>query len=313
MGSSLVVPLVKARSAESGGKACNLRYAEMAGLTVPETYIVTVDAWRKFVDQAGDFVSGLQLPAKNAVEIERNREAAGVIRSLLSAASVPDDVTREVKSVLRQVLVGSGVAVRSSAVAEDAARESFAGQFESYLNLKSSAEILTSIKACWLSGVEARVFEYQNRKREDSVFPLPMAVLLQKMVAASVSGIAFSRDPVSGDNSRIWITSNFGLGTTVVDGSVVPDTYIVDRSSGEVVSAVVGDKHAREEPAPAGVRRVDVDASERRRSSLDGESLRLIWNAVLRCEEFLDRDADLEWAFEGCELSVLQVRPITVL
>ncbi|HAL42548.1 MAG TPA: hypothetical protein DCP57_08895, partial [Gammaproteobacteria bacterium] len=207
------------------------------------------------------------------------------------------------------------VAVRSSANAEDLPGLSFAGQQETYLNVRGADEVSDAVKRCWASLWTAQAISYrhQNGIPQDSV---AMAVVVQVMVPSQVSGILFTANPTTGERSEMIINASFGLGEAVVSGQVTPDTYIMDKASGEVREQIIGPKQQKiVSDAEQGVRLEDVAESDRALSSLSGERLAELLAAAKKIENLFDGlPQDIEWAYgtDGA-LALLQSRPITNL
>ena len=207
------------------------------------------------------------------------------------------------------------MAVRSSANAEDLPGLSFAGQQETYLNVRGADEVSDAVKRCWASLWTAQAISYrhQNGIPQDSV---AMAVVVQVMVPSQVSGILFTANPTTGERSEMIINASFGLGEAVVSGQVTPDTYIMDKASGEVREQIIGPKQQKiVSDAEQGVRLEDVAESDRALSSLSGERLAELLAAAKKIENLFDGlPQDIEWAYgtDGA-LALLQSRPITNL
>jgi len=223
-------------------------------------------------------------------------------------------VRREVLDALLQLCPdGQAVAVRSSAVDEDGTGHSFAGQFESYLFVDPQ-DVPSRVLDVWRSGYSDRVLAYRREhKLEGDV--RPPAVLVQRMVNAEVSGVAFGADPVSGRRGIVVIAALHGLGTALVSGECDADTFHVDRI-GTIVHREVADKtrmHSADPTTRDGVATVDVPDVLVRRAALTDAQVLEVTKLVRACGSHFGRPQDIEWAIEGGQLFLLQSRPITSL
>jgi pyruvate,water dikinase len=202
--------------------------------------------------------------------------------------------------------------VRSSATAEDSRGYAFPGLFRTVLDLADVRSVYEAIAAVRSSASSATVREYAEYHGID-LRDFRMAVLIQTLVPAMVAGVAFSRDPVTGE-AGVVIESNYGLGETVVDGSVTPDSLTVLRD-GTISQRRVGSKKAKVVVTTHGtrIRRLATSELERASCSLDDEGARLVAEAVFRLEDDLETPVDVEWAAVPDRLYILQSRPITTL
>jgi phosphoenolpyruvate synthase/pyruvate phosphate dikinase len=203
------------------------------------------------------------------------------------------------------------VAVRSSAVAEDGAAASFAGQYETFLNVQGEDELLAAVERCWDAAASQRVHDYREAHGlpgDDSV-----AVLVQQLVPADVSAVVFSADPVQGGRDIVVVNASWGLGESIVGGTVTPDTIYVRRSDLSVAERHVAEKTRMTVPAPRGTREVDVPVLLRRRPVLTDEHAAKLAQLAVSLEAESGRPVDIEAAFSSDTAYVLQARPITTL
>jgi pyruvate,water dikinase len=204
------------------------------------------------------------------------------------------------------------VAVRSSAVDEDGADASFAGQHESYLNLIGLERVAAAVSDCLASFVSSRALEYR-RAHGLAAIQGRAAVLVQRLVPADVSAVVFSANPVTGDRAEIVINSSWGLGESVVGGTVTPDTYVLRRSDLSISDRRVADKRLMTIGVPGGTREVPVPGRAKNLPSLRDDQARDAARLALELEDATGRPVDLECAWAGEELHLLQCRPITTL
>jgi pyruvate, water dikinase len=208
------------------------------------------------------------------------------------------------------------VAVRSSAIGEDSAEATFAGQQDTYLWVRGADAVGDAVQKCWASLYSAEAVSYREHLGDRAPAQPAMGVTVQLMVDAAVSGVMFTCNPVSGDPSMIAINASWGLGLAVVGGEVTPDDYLVSKITGEVVRQTIADKSLEYVPAPdgRGTVRVDVDDDRRRVACLDAASIGVLLDLGKRIQRHFGAHQDVEWAFDrDGELFVLQSRPVTGL
>ncbi|HJQ28676.1 MAG TPA: PEP/pyruvate-binding domain-containing protein, partial [Rubrobacter sp.] len=205
------------------------------------------------------------------------------------------------------------VAVRSSATAEDLPYASFAGQQDTYLNVVGEEAVLDAVRRCWASLWTDRAVSYRATNGIDP-HGVRLAVAVQRMVDASVAGVLFTANPVTGKRRQAVIDASPGLGEAVVSGMVNPDHFVVDTAKGKIVERRLGDKRvAVRAAAGSGTERVEVAASEDE-ASLSDPQIRALAELGARVEEYYGSPQDTEWAIDGDgEVWLLQARPITTL
>lgn len=201
------------------------------------------------------------------------------------------------------------VAVRSSAVDEDGQRASFAGQYESYLNVRGIAAVEAAIVACWQSAFGARVQRYRQQGGAATTAQ-PLAVLVQQMVPADLALVVFSRHPVT-QQSDVVINATWGLGQSIVDGSTTPDTYVVRRRDGVVVEQTVGAKASMTILQATGVKQMTTPRPMRSQAVLNTAQIQAVTHLTLQLEAEMGWPVDLEAAYQHQQLHLLQCRPIT--
>jgi phosphoenolpyruvate synthase/pyruvate phosphate dikinase len=204
------------------------------------------------------------------------------------------------------------VAVRSSAVDEDGATDSFAGQHETYLNVSGLASVTEAVLRCWESARSHRALEYR-RQRGLTSRRVRLAVLIQQQVASDVSAVVFSADPLTGGRGEVVINASWGLGESVVGGSVTPDTFTVSRATMAVSSRQVATKSRMTVAVPGGSREVVVPRMLQTRPSLTDEQAVEMARLAVRLEARMGWPVDIECAYSRDRLYLLQCRPITTL
>jgi pyruvate,water dikinase len=223
-------------------------------------------------------------------------EIIAAISDLMACHSLPDFIA----------------AVRSSAVDEDGATASFAGQHETYLNIVGADAIIQAVIRCWESARSERALEY--RRRQGLSWERPqLAVLVQQLVASDVSAVVFSANPITGNRDEVVINASWGLGESIVDGTVTPDMFVVRKPDLAIIDRAIADKQRMTVSAPGGTREVDVPRFLREQSSLTDDQAIEMARLAITLESTMEHPVDVECAFAGGELYLLQCRPITTL
>ncbi|MCC7367330.1 MAG: PEP/pyruvate-binding domain-containing protein [Chloroflexi bacterium] len=208
------------------------------------------------------------------------------------------------------------VAVRSSAVDEDGAETSFAGQHDTYLNVIGAEAVGAAIVRCWESARAPRVLEYR-RQHGLATDGASIAVLVQQLVVADVSGVVFSANPLTGNRDEVVVNASWGLGESVVGGSVTPDTFVVratgDPAGWQVTVRTVAEKRKMTVAVAGGTREVDVPRLMARQPSLSDAQLREMAGLARDLEATMGWPVDIECAYRDDVLYLLQCRPITTL
>ncbi|QLG62980.1 phosphoenolpyruvate synthase [Halorarum salinum] len=297
-----------------GGKAASLGELTGAGLPVPPGFVVTAGTYRTFIEEAGideELFAAMEIDPEDSAELKAAEETA---RELILGADLPESVADEILEAYRSMggEEEAFVAVRSSATAEDLPDASFAGQQETFLNVREEV-LVQRVKECWASLFSQRAIYYRQQKG----FPhdeVDIAVVVQRMVDADKSGVMFTSHPSTGE-PRIIVEAAWGLGEAVVSGSVSPDNYVVDRETATVEEVTIADKKVMMEKDPETGETVERDVEEDRREKRvlsDGEIERLVELGRL-VEDHYDTPQDVEWAIYDGDVYMLQSRPITTI
>jgi phosphoenolpyruvate synthase/pyruvate phosphate dikinase len=241
--------------------------------------------------------------------------AADVYRAAGSRARVTETVRAAVADAYRQLaeLIGDpepSVAVRSSATDEDAQDASFAGQYATLLNITGIDALVVAIETIWRSAHSEPSWA-DRRTLGLSADDVSLAVLVQALVPADVSGVLFSANPVTGRRDEYVVSASWGLGESIVRGSVTPDDWVLDAESLEVRRETISDKRCMTIAVDGGIREIEVPEALRHRPSMSPEQLRAVARLGTRLEEVTGWPVDAEFAFTGGRLYLLQCRPIT--
>ena len=285
-----------------GGKARALAELDAAGFQVPEWFVLLPEA----------FEQSLTLEQRTALSSAQN---ATEIQAAVAEIKCCQDVAAQLCAAARKLGGADAVlAVRSSALSEDSARFSFAGQLESYLFV-SPQQLCERVADVWRSGFSRRLMAYRV-KQGLPLMPDAPAVLVQRMIDAAKSGIAFSASPVSGRRRIVVVSATYGLGTALVSGAAEGDTYEVG-DDGQIVSRAIANKrfaHRRGAAGPEGVESVPVEAECALQPALSDGEVQRVAELAGAAERFFQRPQDIEWAIDASnELWLLQSRPITNL
>ena len=299
-----------------GGKAGKLGELVREGLPIPPGFVITTEAYQSFVEATGlsDVLKGA-LAGMDEAHPASVDEASRKIRSAFEAAPFPPDLRATIVAAYESFSSHHAVrfcAVRSSATAEDLADASFAGLQETYLNVQGTDHVLESVRKCWGSLFTPRVLVYRAKKGISHA-EVRLAVLVQKMVDAQVSGILFTRDPNTGENHMI-VEAGWGLGEAIVGGEVTPDHYVIDGATQKVVHKQISEQKIRYVRAETGGnRREEVPAAERSVQKLpDPRLVRLVSLARL-IESRYRRPMDVEWCADANAVYIVQARPVTTI
>jgi pyruvate, water dikinase len=285
-----------------------------AGLPVPRGFVVCAAAFQAFLDRSGgtalvgDLTHGLDVHDAGALHAAATR-----LRDAITGTALPDEMREAIGQAYHELGRHPAVAVRSSAVAEDGASASFAGQQDTFLNVRGEAAIVRQVQACWASFFAPRALFYRAQK--GALSDTRMAVVVQEMVHADRSGVVFTVDPIRHRRDCMVIEAVFGLGEGIVSGELTPDHYVLERHTGVLIdefiavqsSAVMYDSEHE------GTRLVDLREEQGSARVLDAEQLERVRAMGLRVEAFFGSPQDIEWSFRDAELLLLQSRPITTL
>ncbi|HEU0023223.1 MAG TPA: phosphoenolpyruvate synthase [Thermoleophilaceae bacterium] len=310
--------LSRADVAWAGGKGANLGELTGAGMPVPSGFVIGAPAYAAFVEETGlreRLATGLE-----GLDVDDSKALAEVtaeLRDEIRATPMPSWLTDQVAEAYRELAADGedvSVAVRSSATAEDTEAASFAGMNETYLNVTGSEALLDAVRKCWASLFGARTVFYRA-KRGFSQADMDIAVVVQRQIASTRSGVMFTIDPAAGRMDRLVIEGSFGLGEAVVSGSVSPDRYVVDKESLTALIREVRNKELVIEGVSGGgtVTR-ETRPDEANAPVLSDAEVHTLAELGKRIEEHYGAAQDTEWAFdEGGDVYMLQSRPVTTM
>ncbi|HDI31181.1 MAG TPA: phosphoenolpyruvate synthase [Thermofilum sp.] len=313
------VPLV-------GGKNANLGEMLRAGIPVPPGFAVTAYAYKLFIEKTGikdKIYQILKEKAPKGAKPEDYMEASKEIRELIEKTPMPKEIEDEIVKAYRELSKRVGkeeefVAVRSSATAEDLPGASFAGQQETFLNVKGEREVVERVQKCWSSLFTPRAIFYREQKgfQHEKVL---ISVAVQKMVNAKAAGVMFTIHPVTGDKGKIVIEGNWGLGEAVVSGAVTPDEWVVEKSTLNIVERRIVEKKVEyvRDPKTGKTLHAEVPPERVKAPCLTDEEVRRLAELGVLIEKHYGIPMDIEWAIDRDfgfpeNVFIVQARPETV-
>jgi pyruvate,water dikinase len=307
-----------------GGKNASLGEMIKVAIRVPPGYAVTTDSYLLFITDAGikdrifDLVSDL-----NPDDMAALNNASADVQKLIKKTPMPEAVGKAIKDGYSQLcekcaVESIPVAVRSSATAEDLPTASFAGQQDTYLWIQGADQVITNVQNCWASLYTPRAIAYRikNDFPHDKVL---ISVGVQKMVNSKAAGVMFTINPTNGDVSKVVIEGSWGLGETVVSGSVNPDKFVVDKVMLEINERTISTKHIEcvYDLEKGEVVDADVDDDMQCTCCLADDEIKALVSAAKNIENHYGRPMDIEWAIDKDipfpeNMFIVQARPETV-
>jgi len=294
-----------------GGKGANLGEMVNAGIPVPNGFVVTAGAYFDFINSTSlkDKIMH-ELSGLNVDNSKKLQEASRKIKTAIMAADMPGDLAIKIKDYYHK-LCGENdryVAVRSSATAEDLPDASFAGQQETYLNIKGWSDVVKKVQECWASLFEARAIFYRETNKY-SHLKVGIAVPIQLMVQSDYSGIMFTVNPLTNSKEEVSIEAAFGLGQPVVSGEVTPDQYIVNKKSGKITSRYL----AKQTWQLTLGGNTPISKKYQQVQKLTNKHIVELAHLGMKIEEHYKRPQDIEYGIEDGKLFIVQSRPVTTL
>ena len=303
----------EANRGQTGGKAYALARLVRAGFRVPDFLCVPAEVYREFLQKSGlgpRIFFELQRKPFEEMRWEEIWDAALRIRNLFLNQPVPPELEEALETPLEKVFGNRPVVVRSSGIGEDSAGVSFAGLHESFVNIRGAKDMLEHIRLVWASLWSDRALLYRQELGLD-IEHSAMPVVIQALVQGDRSGVAFSQNP--NDPTQAVIEAVYGLNQGLVDGTVEPDRWILDRADGKVLShhGVIREKRIAARPGGVGLEEVPPGLKDK--PPLGTDEIQDLWETARRAEQSFGAPQDVEWTFREDALYVLQSRPITTL
>ena len=297
-----------------GGKGASLGEMASIGLPVPKAFVVTAQAFRRFLVETGIekkiFASYERLDVEDNEALEKAADGAKtMVLKAKMPAFIKDEIRHAYKKISAEDLI---VAVRSSATAEDLPDASFAGQQETYLNIKGEAALLEAVQKCWASLYGARAIYYRAKQGFDD-HTVNIAVVVQQLVHSEKAGVMFTSHPITGEPLTI-IEGSWGLGEAVVSGSVSPDKYIFDQRSEKVDDVLISNKKVEIiADGDHGTKLVDVPVARQDTQVLSTAEITKLAMYGKIAENHYGIPQDVEWGIVNGIIYILQSRPITTI
>ncbi|MCX6812456.1 MAG: phosphoenolpyruvate synthase [Candidatus Berkelbacteria bacterium] len=296
-----------------GGKGANLGEMTRAGFPVPNGFIVTAEAYYYFLKQTG--IGPAIAKALKGVDPEDSKKLnalSRVIKKHILSAKIPPRLAAEIKENYKK-LGPVDVAVRSSATAEDLPDASFAGQQATFLNIHGADEVVKATQKCFASLYEARAIYYRIVNKYDQR-KIGLAVPIQIMVESDRSGIMFTVDPTTGDTNTLIIEAGFGLGEAIVSGSVTPDRYLYDKTTGKITAKEINSQPWKiVKSAGGGDKHVAIPAADQKDQKLTDAVIIELAKIGMKIEAHYNSPQDMEFAVAAGKPYLVQSRPITTL
>lgn len=303
----------------AGGKGANLGELTNAGIPVPPGFVVTSKTYDQFMKETGIFDEIMDI--LDALDVNDNKqlqEASRNIKKIMVETEMPDEIRAIIVEAYNALCVRIGredvyVAVRSSATAEDLPEASFAGQQDTYLNIKGVDDVVSYVQQCWASLFESRAIFYREENNFDHS-KVYIAVVVQEMVDAEKAGVMFTVHPSTGEE-KILIEGAWGLGEAVVSGSVTPDTCWVDKKTGEILKYQVSTKNIMFKRNVNEGRTIQTDVPDdlKNKRVLSPYEVKKLAELGKKIQEHYKFPQDTEWAIESGKIFLLQSRPVTTL
>src|ERR1035437_10229405 len=297
-----------------GGKGANLGEMTKAKFPVPNGFIVTSHAYYAFIRE-NDFSTKLKhlLETANFVNSDSLLQVSSHMKKLIIAGRLSKELVGDIFRAygkLGNFFDDALVAVRSSATAEDLANASFAGQQETYLNVRGEAVLLEKIKEGWASLFNARALFYRHEQHFDHL-KVGIALVVQRMVESEKSGIMFTLDPVTNDKSKIVIEAIYGLGELIVQGEENPDHYEVKKSDFTILNKKSSQQNKMLKKVGAVNKEVQLSKKDGSKQKISDKQIVELAKWGEKLEKHYYFPQDIEWAIQNDEIFIVQTRSVT--
>lgn len=299
-----------------GGKNANLGEMIRAGFPVPEGFAVTVTAYYDFLkkNNLDEKIKHL-LGTVNFSDTNSIAQVSTHIKKIINSSPIPDKTSKEIFSIYQKMTTkydAPYVAIRSSATSEDSKTASFAGQQETYLNIKGEAAVIDTVRRAWASLFEPRAIFYRHNAKLDQL-KTGISLVVQKMVQSDTSGVMFTIDPLTNNKQRIIIEAIYGLGEYIVQGTVTPDHYEVDKSDLKIVDKKIVKQSIELIYKKGENKRSFVAERICERQKIKDDQIEKLARYAKEIENHYYFPQDIEWAIEKERIYIVQTRPITTI
>ncbi len=312
-----------------GGKGSNLGEMFNIGLPVPGGFCVTASTYKQFIEETK--IKDKIMEIVNNIDVDSTEDLqnkAKEIQDLIIATEIPDEIKKVIMDTYAEIGIESDkditvqdlldedepfVAVRSSATAEDLPEASFAGQQATFLNIRGGEALVNAVRGCWASLFTARAIFYREKNNFEHEKVL-IAVVVQKMVDSEIAGVMFSVNPATNDTSEITIEAVYGLGETIVSGSVNPDYYLLDKESLEIKTIELKEQEwGLFRDANGENEKRDISDDKKKAQILDETEIVALSKLGKKIEKHYGMPQDIEWAIEKGKIYIVQSRAVTTL
>lgn len=295
-----------------GGKAANLGEMIRAGLPIPEGFVLVVDSYKKFItfNKLDIKIEELLKDLANN-NFESIKKISSKIKKLFEQSEIPKGLLVEIDN-LYEYIGSPEVVVRSSATLEDSPVTSFAGQYDSFLNVSGKEQLHKSVKLCWASLWNVRALSYRLKQNLKNNEPA-LGVIIQKFISAEKSGVLFTANPINNRRDQMLINSSWGLGEAIVSGDVKPDQWIIDKKSAKIVEEKIAVKEIMTVSKNGGTELVDVPREKHKQHSLAQSEVFILLELGQNTEDHFELPQDIEWVYCDKKFYMVQSRPITTL
>ncbi|MCL5676178.1 MAG: phosphoenolpyruvate synthase [Patescibacteria group bacterium] len=299
-----------------GGKGANLGEMTLAKFPIPQGFIVTANSYFEFIKQnkLADKIKNI-LQTVDVDKPDQLNSASLKIKKLIIEGDIPENITTGIianylalGAQLKDVLV----AVRSSATAEDLPSASFAGQQETYLNVRGESNVVNKVRECWASLFTPRAIYYRE-KNHFSHFKVGLAAVVQRMVESECSGVMFTIDPLTNDKNKIVVEAILGLGELIVQGAVTPDHFEIDKKTLKITHKIIGRQEKKMVKAGTNNKILGISKGRQSRQKLNNKVIEKIAAIGKNIEKHYFFPQDIEWAYQNGKIYIVQSRPVTTI
>jgi pyruvate,water dikinase len=290
---------------EVGGKGYSLAVLINNGFNVPQGFVITSGVFFKFLKD-NNLMDRIE---KLVSEIDEDNfgEKSKEIRDLILDGKMPEEIASEIKESVNKLNV-QYVSIRSSAVSEDSLKASFAGLHDTFLNIKAELNfVLENVKKCWASLFNERAVIYRIKKEIPHLEG--MAIVVQEMIPAEISGITFTVHPT--DEKSLLVEASYGIGDMIVSGKIEPDDYTVNRETLEIIEKKIGRKNKMSVAESGKIKVLDIRKELAKKQVLSDDRVIEIAKTCLKVEKIFSYPQDIEWCILNNKLWLLQSRAIT--
>lgn len=299
-----------------GGKGANLGEMAAAGFPVPRGFIITSHAYFNFLEE-NKLKSKIHQELKriNLDDPQSINEASGKIKKIILSGRISPQLAKEIifsYLKLGGIISHAWVAIRSSATAEDLPTASFAGQQRTFLNIRGEANVLRKVQECWASLFEARAIFYREEKGFDH-FKVGLAIPVQEMVPAEISGVMFTINPITHEKNHLIIEAVWGLGEYIVQGEVTPDTYLIEKQSLDILSKKVEKQEVQLIKVGSLTKKANVPRRFQLKRKLTDKQIKELAALGKKIHKHYFFPQDIEWVLYKKKFYIVQSRPVTTI